>query len=206
MKKVFLAIALLCFASSAFAVQTATYGWEDGNTVLGTYGTPVVSNDSTMAKSGSRSLKMVDDYSGSGTPQAYVAWIKDLAEGDQVTASFWVYDVTISSPSGRIWGHYNDSASDVNQYDGSASGNSTYSGPNGWTYLSYTWTIASPHTGLVVEARTYSDGLDTIWVDDLTVTAPDSATIVLVPEPGAFVAFASGLIGLVGFVGRKRTP
>ncbi len=213
MKKIIaLGIALLCATTSAYALTT-TYGWEDGGTVLGLYGIPnlpIVSNDGTMANTGSHSLKMVDNYSGTGTPQSYVAWIKNLVVGDQVTASFWVYDVTGGSPSGRIWGHYNDSATDVLAFAGSASGSSAYSGPNGWTYLSYTWTITGVHTGLIVEARTYSDALDTIWVDDLTVVAPDSATIVTpgdvpaVPEPGSLVALVSGLIGLVGLGVRRR--
>lgn len=207
MKKLgLITLAMLFVAANAMAL-TVTYGWEDGGTVLGTYGTVLASNTNQLANTGSRSLKLVDNYSGSNTPQAYVAWIKNLQAGDIVTASFWVYDTTPGgSPSGRIWAHYNNSNSNVNQYDGSAGGNNTYSGSSPWSLLSFSWTMPVGKTGLIIEARTYSDGQDTIWVDDLTVTAPDHATIVTpaVPEPGSLLALASGIIGIAGIVIRRK--
>ena len=57
---------------------------------------------------GTYALKCVDDMP-SGTPQGYLAWIRGLQDGDQVTAGFWRYDITPNaSPSCRIWGHWND--------------------------------------------------------------------------------------------------
>ena len=197
-------IAMLLVASGAFAL-TVNYGWEDGGVVLGTFGTVLASNVAAPdpVYGGNHSLKLVDNYSGSATPQAYVAWIQGLQDGDQVTASIWVYDTTSGSPgspSGRIWGHWNDTGG-INGYSGSASGNSSYPPGTGWSQLSYTWTVASSHTGLVVEVRTYSDEEDTIWVDDLSVTAPDRDGVTIatpaVPEPASLSVLAIGALGLI---------
>lgn len=211
-KLIVVAVVLLLAASSAFAL-TANYGWEDGNTVLGSYGTVLTTNVTSPVYSGSHSLQLVDNYSGSATPQAYVAWITGLATGDVVTASFWVYDTTpSSSPSGRIWGHYTSSLTDIDAYAGSASGSSSYGDGNGWSQLSYSWTFdaSTDRNGLVIEARTYSDSLDTIWIDDLSIIAPDHATVITaggvtsVPEPGSLIAILSGIVGLVGYMQKRR--
>jgi hypothetical protein len=37
--------------------------------------------------------------------------------------------------------------------------------------------VVDGHTGLVIEVRTYSSPGDVVWIDDLSVTAPDGATI-----------------------------
>ena len=50
--------------------------------------------------------------------------------------------------------------------------------------------IGNALTSLVVEVRTYSSSGDTVWVDAMTVTAPDGSTIVT-PESGAPVEGAS---------------
>jgi hypothetical protein len=206
MKKIAVLAAALMLAASAAQAVTVTYGWEDGGTVLGTYGTVLASNVSSPVHSGAKSLQLVDNYSGSNTPQAYVAWVKGLSDGDVVTASFWRYDTTIgTSPSTRIWAHWNDT-SDVMGYSGSAGGNSDYGTTSGWQQLTWSWTVSGGHTGLVIEARTYSDALDTVWIDDLTVTAPNTASILTpaVPEPGALLALMSGIVGLVGLARRKN--
>lgn len=161
---------------------TATCDWEGTGTVLGLYGTGtppmVVSLVSDPVHGGSQSLSL-EDNSPSGTPQAYVAWIVGLSDGDEVTASFWRYDITPGStpPSCRIWGHWNDDPEDLYGYTGSAGGNNDYGPGTGWDMVEYTWTVADGHTGLVVEIRTYSEPGDTVFIDDLTVTAPDGTTI-----------------------------
>jgi hypothetical protein len=120
----------------------------------------------------------LEDNSPTGTPQAYIAWIVGLTDGDEVTASFWRYDTTPGgAPSCRIWAHWNDDPSDVMGHDGSASGNNDYGPGTGWDETEYTWTVADGHTGLVIECRTYSGPGDIVWIDDLTVTAPETATI-----------------------------
>lgn len=187
MKNLILAAAFLTLLPvSAMAVQTETYGWEDGNTVLGTYGNANVGLSTDPVHGGSYSLEFWESPEG-GTPQAYVGWVKDLNDGDTVMASFWVYDTTPSAnPSGRIWGHWNDDPIDPDEYSGSAGGNTTYSAGTGWSQLEHEWTVADGHTGLMIEARLYSgEEYDTIWVDDLTIEAPDGATIELPNIPVA---------------------
>jgi hypothetical protein len=193
------AVTGLCAFGGASADEVnGSYDWEDGSSVLGQFddgATFVCENSSEQAHGGSSSLKLTESVLG-GTPQAYVAFIENLEDGDEITASFWVYDTTPGgSPSGRIWGHYADTG-DVNSYRGSAGGNSTYSDGSGWSQLSHTWTFVAGdpiRDALVVEARLYSvaDG-DFIYVDDIDVTvqsASGNATISF-PAPEACLELA----------------
>jgi len=180
---------LLVIPVAALATQTETYGWEGSNTVVGVYGNghPDLEYSSPVYM-GTQSLEFWESpYSG--TPQAFVCWVKYLNEGDTVAASFWVYDTTPgTNPSGRIWGHWTDDPTDPTSYSGSASGNNTYSAGTGWSQLSWEWTVDADttHTGLMVEARLYSGAeFDTIWIDELVVEAPDGAEIVMPNIPVA---------------------
>lgn len=175
----FIATLLLALPLAAQAFQTETYGWENTDTVLGIYGNGIASIEETSpVYNGAQSLKFEESPLG-GTPQAYVSWIQNLNDGDTVAASFWVYDDTPSAaPSGRIWGHWNNDPSDPLAYDGSASGNSDYSAGTGWSLLEWEWTVADSNTGLMIEGRIYAGAeYDAIWFDDLTIIAPDGATI-----------------------------
>ncbi len=174
---------ILAVLPTAFAMAgSASFGWETDDTVLGLYGSGeppiVVTLVTDPVHSGAQSLSL-EDNSPDGTPQAYVAWILGLSDGDEVTASFWRYDITPGStpPSCRIWGHWNDDPEDVYGYSGSAGGNNDYGPGTGWDMVEHTWTVEEGHTGLVVEVRTYSEPGDTVFIDDLTITAPDGATI-----------------------------
>ncbi len=195
MKKLLLLLALVALAVPA-AAETFTFGWEDGTSTLlsvfplsppGMLTYNVTSPEPVYA--GMYSLKTVDDYTS--TPQGYVCWIRGLMDGDVVTASIARYDDTPAvSPSGRIWGHYNDSPTDVNAYNGSASGNSDYGLGLGWDVTSYTWTMTGGHTGLVVEVRTYTDPGSTIYWDNLVVETPT--------REGIFCEFPGGYIPVEG--------
>ena len=183
--------AIFCNGMTASAASSFTCDWEDGaSTIIGQYSDIIATNVSDPVHGGSRSLKL-EDAAVSGTPQAYLTWVTGLQDGDVVTASFWAYDTTPSgSPSTRIWAHYNDDPDDVTGYNASASGNDDYPAGDGWSELAYTWNIADGHTGLIIEARTYSNPGDTVWIDDLTITVPDHAGVLLpqdvaVPEPGS---------------------
>ncbi len=186
MKTLLTIIAVVAFAGLANAQTQACYGWEDGATALGEYGIVTYSNDGTNVSEGSSALMIAE--TGAGTGQIYVAWICGLNEGDQVTASFDVYDMTAGSlyTSTRIWGH-TTLADDINNYVASASGNSTYSDGLGWNNLSWTWTVTGA-TCLCVEARPYgASPYDQApnWIDNICITAPEYATITF---PGGTVA------------------
>ena len=197
MKKVtiaFVAAAIVALFALPVAAQgdTQSCGWEDGvSTILGFSGNlvnPTNVGAPDPVHSGARSLRVTESPEG-GTPQAYLAFIEGLTDGDMVTASFWGWDDTPSaSPSLRIWGHYAVSG-DVNSYNGSASGNSTYTDGLGWSQVSYTWTFdssAGTRDALVVEARLYSlTGIDTdYFIDDVEVTTT-AGTITLACGSGS---------------------
>ncbi len=205
MKKLFV-IALVLIAVPAFAQQTLNYSWENGGTILGSYGNLVDAINVSGAQTGSQG-SATPDYTCPGavdgekylhvaedphasTPQAFLAWVINLNDGDQVDAMFYGYDMTPgSSPSWRIWGHYSDSV-DVTTYLGSAGGNSEYTAGTGWDLVSHTWAFAGGNgNALVIEGRLYStpstsdpDHTD-YWCDDITVTAPAHATIIF-PDAG----------------------
>jgi hypothetical protein len=204
MRKSVTAMAIAAICCWAVSANADTYGWEDGiGTVLALYGTgdpPIIATNvgaPDPIHAGARSLRL-EDNSPTGTPQAYLAWIVGLTDGDVVEAGFWRYDTTPDvSPSVRIWGHWNDDPLDINGYAGSAGGNEDYGPSEGWDEASWSWTVVDGHTGLVIEARTYSNPGDTVWLDDLMVTAPPTATVYLVPEPASLALLALGGLALL---------
>ncbi len=201
-----LALVLLLALSASQALCTSyNYSWENCGTILGKYGNLVgpgaVAGTQvgqmgpslpwymcTGPADGTVYLHVAEDPHYS-TPQAYVAYIENLQEGDSVYASFAGYDVTPGmSPSLRIWAHYAFNG-DVNSYDGSASGNDAYTAGTGWDYVGWGWKIPALKQALVIEARVYStpSTLDPAhtdyWIDDLYVEAPATATVTF-PAPG----------------------
>jgi len=204
MKTVITIILATMFCSVNALALSWDYGWEDGTgTALGVYGNAIVSNSNEQAYEGSRSLKIIETPLG-GTPQAFIWWVTGLSSGDTVNAQFYVYDDTPgASPSGRIWGHYTDGI-DVNSYQGSAGGNSTYSDGLGWTNLQHQWTFVTDgtdgRTGLVVEARIYSIAeFQAIYIDTATITVNNESVKIYrangesIPEPFVVGALALGL-------------
>ncbi len=196
MKKLLLVALSILFVVPAAFGAVMTYDWEDGGDHLGLYGTgepPIIVTNVTApdpVHGGLRSCRL-EDNSPSGTPNMYVAWVRGLTDGDVVTGSFWRYDDTpSSSPSSRIWGNWNDDPGDIFNYSGSASGNSDYGPGLGWDQTSFEWTVTDGHTGLVIHIRTYSVPGDTVWVDDLEIIYPDTATC-LVPSAASPVEDAT---------------
>ena len=165
------------------------YGWEDFATLLGMFGSgepPILGATVELPQpvfEGLRSLRL-EDNSPTGTPQAYVAWVQGISDGDTVYAEFWRYDDTPDvSPSCRIWAHWNDS--DVcTGYDGSAGGNEDYGPGEGWDLTGYTWVVTDGHTGIVIECRTYSDPGDVVWIDRLYVYVSNAEAIIHCPDAG----------------------
>lgn len=223
-KSILVAGAASLAAANSFAL-TVNYGWEDGNTVLGGFSNSnlTYSNTNALTHSGNGALLIEDnDAADNATTQSYVAWINGLTTGDQITVSFWTWDNSAASgaPSVRIWGHYTNDPADVTNYEGSASGNNTYSvGQGTWDQLSYTWTFDAASSfdgdanGLMIEARYYDSSSVTTGfalIDDLTVTVNSQYAMVTtpggvspVPAPAAVWMFGSALLGLAG-IGRQR--
>jgi hypothetical protein len=211
MKRILIAVLGCGLASSVMAASvTNDYSWENGGTILGRSGNlvneaavsagsdPGTNNQNpthdpallVLPRTGSRMLQF-DEDPHSGTPEAYVAWIKHVREGDEVTVSLWGWDSTSgANPKLRTWGHYT-AADDMDDEQGSASGPGAYtSGTGEWSEVAHTWTIAAGKEALVIEARPYctpasSSNSTTFWIDDLQVIAPDTATVVF---PGGTVA------------------
>ncbi len=179
MKKLLLIALTLCLSTSLAHAEYVTYGWEDGGTILGQYGDIIATNVGAPdpVHSGDHSLKL-EDAQASGTPQAYIAFIWNLQDGDVVTVGFWRYDITPgTAPSCRVWAHWNDELpGNPDGYSGSASGNSDYGPGEGWDFTYYDWTVDG-HTGIVIECRTYSSAGDIVWIDDMEITTPDHAYI-----------------------------
>lgn len=206
------AVAALVCVSGANADLSVTYGWEDGNTVLGTYGNFNGSwnDDAAYVLSGGGSLYAYEDPLG-GTPQGFAAWITGLSDGDVIDASFFAWDDTVgTSPSLRIWGHYTAVGGDIDSYSGSAGGNSTYSGQEDlWEELSHSWTFDSNggvRDGLVVEIRIYASSgaaLGHGYVDDMTVSVFGDTSSVIITTPGGSVP-APGALALLGLAGLSR--
>ena len=211
-------IGIAALLAAPALAATVTYSWEDGGTILGSYGNlvdptnvsgPQVGESGTEpdftcpgANSGNSYLHVAEAPHAS-TPQAYIAFIENLAEGDVIDASFFGYDISASSPSMRIWAHYALNG-DVNAYEGSAGGNDTYTSGIGWEEVGYQWVMPADKEALVIELRLYStpstaDERTDYFVDDLTVTAPDCATITVAPEPASLL-----LLGLAGLLIRRR--
>ena len=211
MKKLLMVALGICIvASAAYADQTYVFSWEDGvSTIIGSYGNvvdpanvtgpqtgqagmPGTSYTCPGAFDGDRYLHVAeeDHY---GTPQAYLACVTGLQDGDIVTAGFWGYDDTPgASPSWRIWAHYSDAATCQDcpgVYKGSAGGNDAYTAGTGWDEVVWSWTYGidgPPYDGysaLEIEGRIYStpatcDSCRTaFWADYVWVTVPDYAHV-----------------------------
>ena len=202
-------LSVAALGSVAAADVSGAYDWEDGGTILGSYGNLGSAGNVANPMGTGNVLEIHEDPIG-GTPQAFVAWITGLTDGDVITGSFWGLGDGATDAKTRIWGHYTTAGGDIDSYDGSAGGNNAYSGAD-WTYLEKEWTFngdGGNHDGLVIEARIYgySGGSYTTWIDDINVNVIDtdnSGGIVIhfaaVPAPGALA-----LLGMAGLAGRRR--
>jgi len=208
MKKILRAVMTLSVVGLTAHAAGATSGWEDwplgSSGVLGTFGDNLVTTvTDELALSGSQSLKLVEDPL-SGTPQAYLAWVTGVSEGDTITASVWGYG-TGTLAKGRLWGHYSTSL-DINDYQGSASGPTPYIGLGEvWEQQTYTWTVAAGQEAFVLEGRIYSYDPDNIvYYDDLEIISSNpNALITVIPEPTTFALGGFGLLALL--LARRRS-
>ena len=184
MRTLLVIAAIAIVALPATAQVTCCYSWEDGGTVLGSYGVnaidftnvtgsqPGLAGDQGTwtcpgAYEGDNYLHVAESPH-SGTPQYYIAWITGLTAGDVVTASCYIYDSIESTyygyPSGRVYAHYGTDL-DVTSYEGSAgsgSAGTVYTSGIGWEESSSTWVFGTDgyptgsETSLIIEFRAYS--------------------------------------------------
>ena len=184
----------ILFFSISFLIAD-TYSWEDGGTVLGSFG-----NLANVANVGS--TNGVDPHDGDymltvsedpidGTPQAFIAWVTDISAGDEITACFYGYDDTASSsPSMRVWGSWSAN-NDINSYAGSADGNEDYTAGTGWDQVCHTFSTSQENweegEALIVQARLYSSSSATdpvqYFIDSVEITT--TSTTATINFPGA---------------------
>ena len=204
-------IAIAVLAGIAGSASAASYSWEDGGTILGSFGN--VANpqnvasgtDGITAFDGNRMLRVEESPNG-GTPQAYIAAVTGLTDGDTVTASFWGWDDTPgASPSLRIWGHYAPGGDFATGFAGSAGGNNTFTDGSGWGQVTHTWTFDSnggSRDTLVIEARLYSlttPDATPFYIDLVDVQSSAGTIVFPVPAPAS-----AALLGLGGLAMARR--
>ena len=198
--------------ASAGLSYTGAFNWDDGGTVMGSYGSNVTfANvvDPFGESASDRALKLTEDPL-SGTPQGYVSWITGLNDGDTIDVSMMALGDGSVTGKMRLWAHY--TTSDISSYGGSASGPSDYStSATEWVELSNTWTFSQngdgTRNGIVIEARlyAYSGNEDPSgWVDDISVTVMSTSDDVNIMFPGVPAPGALALLGLAGIAGRRR--
>lgn len=210
------AATLLGAASAASAGFTAagSFSWDDGGTVMGSYGENVTfSNvlDPFGDSATDRALKLTEGPL-SGTPQGYLAWIDGLNDGDTINVSMMGLGDGELTGKIRLWAHY--TTSDLSSFGGSAGGSNAYSASSTeWTMLSHEWTFSGgtasggDHTGLVIEARLYAYGDNedpSGWVDDINVNVLSANSDVQISFPSIPAPGALALLGLAGIAGRRR--
>ena len=143
-------------------LQSDSYSWDDGGTILGSYG------NLGSATNVDDALVLTEDPID-GTPSAYIAAISGLVGGESIEVCIDMYTPD-TNVKGRIWGHYYD-GSDISSYSGSASGPSEYADSYGdWENLCYTWSVETGQVGFILEARLYSYNEGSpLTVDNLTI-------------------------------------
>jgi len=184
----------ILFFSISFLIAD-TYSWEDGGTILGSYGNlanvaNVGSTNGIEPHDGDYMLTVSEDPID-GTPQAFIAWVTDISNGDQITACFYGYDTTAgASPSMRVWGSWSAN-NDITSYAGSADGNETYTAGTGWDQVCHTFSTSQENwdegEALVVQARLYSSSSATdavqYFIDSVEITTTSETATINFPGP-----------------------
>ncbi|MCH2138452.1 MAG: hypothetical protein MK074_05315 [Phycisphaerales bacterium] len=204
------AVLALSGAALGGSYMEASYNWDNGGTILGSYGNLGSATVVADPMGGSDNVLALTEDPIGGTPQAYVCWITGLTDGHQIDVSFMGLGSNDNGySSSRIWAHYATS-DDITAYEGSASGNSTYSGSE-WTELGHSWTFDSndgERDALVIEARIYTTSGDsgTTYIKNLfaSVFGEDLEGVEInfpapVPAPAALA-----LLGVAGIATRRR--
>ena len=182
-------IAACLLTMPAAAAEIYTYDWLDGNAdYLGCFdydSSADVSVNYNRDGSAGSGLKITKEASGGGYALGFLAAVWDLQVGDEVTVSLWRYDGAENYPYFRLWAHYNNvlveagdaRGQDMQVNDGDCYGNNDFGIQNGWERFSHTWTVAAGNTGMIIDAVVYGDRHDYMYVDDLSISVPDHASV-----------------------------
>ncbi len=191
MRKLVLTLALLGMVVPAAVAATYSYSWDEASapTHLGSFDDAIIGACKPAANrnagDGGDGLLLTKDIAFPEPGQAFLAAVWGLSAGDSVTVSYWRYDPTDLLPDARLMAHYNDelvvaddpTGQNMAANDGNCLGNMEWGWETGWEQFDWTWVIEDGHTGLVIDAWVYGELGDQIRVDDLTVTAPDHASV-----------------------------
>lgn len=210
MRMLTIILAALWLAAPVFAVplpsqqETFTYDWADGEVdYLGTFDQDMlaeINHDANRPGSPGFGLQVTKNLTAaeSTVSMGFLAAVWGLQEGDEVTARLWRYDTTMNSPNGRLRAHYNNdlvAADDARSLPLALdhglhvdrSGLGTFSG---WEELSCTWVIEEGYTGLVIDIAVNGDLGAALWIDDLTIIAPEYAHVRM---PNAYYYMGQGV-------------
>ena len=179
------AVAMLFVVPLASAEYTVVYSWEDGGTILSSYGNLSMANNvtgpqmgltgdcdpPTWCTTGAHSPEHylhLQESPHSGTPEAYLACVYGLQIDDVVKVSLWGWDdfdcgYTYGAPALRLYGSYGDPV-DCTAYIGSAgagTGDYTVAVPTGWQQMYSEFTFAPDpedpqNASFAVKVRLYS--------------------------------------------------
>ena len=201
MKKLLLLLLVCCLSVSVLAERYVyKYGWEDNPSTptLGAFrSTDVIAStasagDSDPVQTGSYSLELVDNDTGYPSDelygeQAYICQVNGLEDGDVVIGKYSRYNdssVSTADVGVRISANYVTAAGGYLGYFDDTSKNDAGIGTTDvWEDISYVWTydasVGDSEGSIMILARQYMDAGDTVYLDDLEVTIPDHASIIL---------------------------
>ncbi len=192
-KSLIMLVLVAMLATPALAFRVVDYQWLGDADYLGCNGSEMTvtvdaayNRDDFSAGNG----LLLTKQTTTGYALGYIATIWGLEEGDEVTASVWRHDDNSAMPYFALWAHYNDAlelaenarGQDMSIDDGNCYGDQRLGDQTGWEEYTYTWTVETGHTGMVIDAQVYGGAGAQLYIDDLTLVVPDHASV---RTPGA---------------------
>jgi hypothetical protein len=190
--KLTMACMLVVPVTAAATGMTYTFNWPDESVgFLGTVEDQMavtVSSEANRDAASGYGLKIhkAVPWAESRGASGFLAAVWNLQAGDEITASFWRHDVSMSLPRLKLTAHYNN---DLDQEDdlqrsqplqlnyGDLDPNDGWGDMTGWEQLSQTWVIEEDYTGAVISVTIYGEQGQTLMIDDLSVTVPKHAWV-----------------------------
>ena len=179
MKTVYVAasLALLVGVNRAAANPIPACEWENGETVLGFYGSGLAAANEPAPEPfpySPNSLELQFVTPGVPLPAAHIAYAWYLDDIDQVLVSFFYYVLNPGVSQWRLQGRWNDGLPGDPQGDDGDAGGVLLQPVSGWNYVQHTFIGTNEHTGLVVTITPTLQEQDTIWIDLMVVSGVGS--------------------------------